>query len=122
MAESQFLSVIRIWAAVAWADGVIADAESAALSRLIQGADLSDDERATAMGWLASRVELDTANIASLSDDARKGVYRAAARMAAVDLDVAETELAFLVRLRAALGISEDVAREVESAIPGLAK
>ena len=35
MAESQFLSVIRVWASMAWADGVIHDAEAQALRRLM---------------------------------------------------------------------------------------
>lgn len=122
MAESQYLSVIRIWAAVAWADGVIADAEAAAMKRLIKSADLTDEQRETAMGWLTEKVELDTENIADLSDEARKGIYRAAARLAAVDLDVAEEERNFLGRLREGLGLDDDTVAEIESSIPALSK
>jgi len=39
MAESQILSVIRMWAAVAWADGVMSETEAESLSRLIRHAD-----------------------------------------------------------------------------------
>ena len=46
MAESQILSVIRVWAAVAWADGVLAEAEAEGLRRLIRTAELTADERA----------------------------------------------------------------------------
>jgi uncharacterized membrane protein YebE (DUF533 family) len=120
MAESQYLSVIRIWAALAWADGVIADAEAAAMKRLIESADLTDEERASALGWLDEKVELDTTGIASLSEEARHGIYRAAARLAAVDLEVAEEELHFLARLQEGLDLDDDTARELEKGVPAL--
>lgn len=115
--ESQYLSVIRVWAALAWADGVIADAERAALKRLIGIAELSDDERAVALGWLDSRVELDTGNIASLSDAAKSGLYRAAVRLAGVDDDVAPEETSYLERLRDGLGLDAEVAAEIEKSL-----
>lgn len=117
---SQYLSVIRIWAATAWADGVIADAEAAAMRRLIESADLTDDERATAQGWLENEVELDTAELGELSDDARQGIYRAALRLAAVDLDVDEAERMFLERLRTALEIDEDTAKSIHDSVPAM--
>ena len=120
MAESQFLSVIRVWAALAWADDKIADAEADAMKRLISSAELTDDERTTAMGWLDEKVDLDTANIKGLKDEARRGIYRAAARLAAVDLDIADAERTFLTRLREGLEISEDDAKEIEANIPGM--
>ena len=45
MAETQILSVIRVWAAVAWADGVLAEAEADGMRRLIRSADLTPEER-----------------------------------------------------------------------------
>lgn len=122
MGESQYLSVIRIWAALAWADGVIADAEAAAMRRLIDSADLTDEEREEALAWLEEKVELDTANIAGLSMDARHGIYRAAGRLAAVDLEVADEERSFLERLRTGLDIDEETARELEKGVPALDK
>jgi uncharacterized membrane protein YebE (DUF533 family) len=120
MAESQYLSVIRIWAALAWADGVIADSEAAAMRRLIESADLSDAERTSALAWLEEKVELDTAAMASLSEEAKHGIYRAAARLAAVDLEVAEEELDFLGRLQEGLGLDQVTAEELEKGIPAL--
>ena len=120
MAESQFLSVIRVWAALAWADDVIADAEADAMKRLISSAELTEDERTTAMGWLEEKVDLDTANIKGLKDEARRGIYRAAARLAAVDLEIAAEERTFLTRLREGLEISETDAKEIEANIPGM--
>lgn len=121
MGESQYLSVIRIWAAVAWADGVIADAEAAAMKRLIESADLTDDERDTALSWLEEKVSLDTANIEGLSEEARHGIYRAAVRLAAVDLEIAADERDFLATLRSGLNISEDDAKDLEKGVPAMA-
>jgi uncharacterized membrane protein YebE (DUF533 family) len=120
MAESQFLSVIRVWASMAWADGVIHDAEAQALRRLIGAAELEDDERAAALRFLETRVDLDTAGIEGLSEDARRGIYRAACRMAAVDRDVAPAERSMLDKLRGHLGLGDEVARDIEAGIPGL--
>jgi uncharacterized membrane protein YebE (DUF533 family) len=117
---TDYLSVIRIWAATAWADGVIAEAEAAAMKRLIEAADLDASERETALGWLDAPVELDGIDLEGLSDEARSGIYRAAARLAAVDLDVAESERAFLGRLREALALDEATAREIEKSVPGM--
>ena len=122
MGESQYLSVIRIWAALAWADDKIVDAEAAAMKRLVESADLTAEERKTALGWLDTKVELDTAGIAGLSDDARQGIYRAAGRLAAVDLEIADEERAFLDRLRDGLKIDEETARELEKGVPMLTK
>jgi uncharacterized membrane protein YebE (DUF533 family) len=121
MAESQFLSVIRVWAAMAWADGAIAEPEAQALRRLIGAAELDDAERAAAYRFLDQRVELDTAGVEVLSEDARRGIYRAACRMAAVDRAIAPAERALLEKLRAHLGLGEGVARDIEAGIPGLA-
>lgn len=120
MGESQYLSVIRMWAALAWADGVIVDSEAAAMKRLVESADLTDEERETALGWLDKKVELDTTNTSGLSEEARHGIYRAALRLAGVDLDFAEEELQFLDRLRGALEISESTAADLEKSVPGL--
>jgi len=119
MGESQFISVIRIWAAMAWVDGVVKPAEATAIRRLIDAADLTPEERAEVVTFLDQPVELDTSNIAGLADDARRGIYRAACRMAAVDREIAEVERGFLDRLRDGLGLSAELAREIEVGIVG---
>lgn len=120
MAESQFLTLIRTWAAVAWADGKIADAEREALKRLIDGAELTSADRDLANSFLTTRIDLSEVGVDGLSPDARRGIYKAACRMAAVDREVAASERDILVRLRAALGISADDAGEIEASIPGV--
>ena len=120
MAESQFLTLIRTWAAVAWADGKIADPEREALKRLIDGAELTSADRDLANSFLTTRIDLSEVGVDGLSPDARRGIYKAACRMAAVDREVAASERDILVRLRDALGISTDDAGEIEASIPGV--
>ena len=111
MADSPILTLIRTWAAVAWADGKIADAEGEALKRLIDGAELTAADREAAHG---------DGGLDGLAPDSRRGIYKAACRMAAVDREVAASERALLVRLRDALGIGVEDAREIEATIPGV--
>ena len=120
MAESQILSVIRMWAAVAWADGMMSETEADSLGRLIRTADLTDDERAGARAFLASRTELPETYLINLTPEARRGVYRAACRMAVVDHVFSVTERALLDRLRKLLSLPGDVAQELEAEVPGL--
>lgn len=120
MAESQILSVIRVWAAVAWADGVMSETEAESLGRLIRHADLTEDERAGAREFIATRTELPETYLTNLTPDARRGVYRAACRLAVVDHVFSATERALLDRLRNVLGIAVDLAQQIEAEVPGL--
>lgn len=115
--ESQYLAVIRIWAALAWADGVIQDSEREAITKLIYVAKLSEEEREIANGLLDSKVELSTDSISDLSEPARDGIYRAALRMAMVDLDMADEEVVMLKRLRDGFGISDEKAAAIEAGL-----
>ncbi len=116
-AESRHLAVIRVWAALAWADGVIQESERHAISKLISVAQLSEAERNEAKSYLDSKVELQTESISGLSMAAREGIYRAALRLAMVDLDVADAETAMLKRLRDGLSISDETAATIEKSI-----
>jgi uncharacterized membrane protein YebE (DUF533 family) len=120
MAESQILTVIRVWAAVAWADGVLAESEAEGMRRLIRGAELTADERTQAMETLEGEVKLPAAYLTNLSGEARQGIYRAACRMAIVDHVLHENERAVLDKLRGLLGVPEDLAKEIEAELPEL--
>ena len=120
MAESQILSVIRMWAAVAWADGVMSETETESLSRLIRTADLTDSERAAARTFIETRTGLPETYLTNLSPEARRGVYRAACRMAVVDHVFSVTERALLDRMRNLLGVPTDIAEEIEADVPGI--
>ena len=120
MAESQILSVIRVWAAVAWADGMLAEAEAEGMRRLVRSADLTNDERKAATAFLDQRVELPDLYLKNLNPESRRGIYRAACRMAVVDHVFAKAERKMLDRLQGMLGIPLDIAQEIEADIPGM--
>jgi len=120
MAESQILSVIRVWAAVAWADGVLAEAEAEGLRRLIRSADLRDDERTAALTFLDEKVELPDLYMKNLNPESRRGIYRAACRMAVVDHVFAHSERTMLDKLQGILAIPHDIAQEIEADVPGI--
>jgi uncharacterized membrane protein YebE (DUF533 family) len=120
MSETQIMTVIRVWAAIAWADGVLAEAEAEGLRRLISTAELTTDERQEAMKYLSDRTELPEAYLSTLKPEARRGIYRAACRMAVVDHVFAAAERKLLDRLRDILGIPAEAAHEIEADVPGL--
>lgn len=120
MAESQILSVIRVWAAVAWADGLLAEAEADGLRKLIRSADLTNEERSAAKTFIDTRVELPDVYLQNLNPESRRGIYRAACRMAVIDHVFAYAERRMLDRLQGMLGIPQDIAREIEADIPGV--
>ena len=55
-----------------------------------------------------------------MSEDAKKGVYRAACRIAMVDDELADNERAMLDQLRERLALSSEAAKQIEYAVPGL--
>lgn len=120
MAESQILSVIRMWAAVAWADGMMSETELESLTRLIRTADLTDDERTAAGAFLETNTGLPETYLTNLSPEARRGVYRAACRMAVVDHVFSVTERALLDRMAKLLGVPGEIAEEIEADVPGV--
>jgi uncharacterized membrane protein YebE (DUF533 family) len=120
MAESQIVSVIRVWAAVAWADSVLAEAEAEGLRRLIRNAELTAGERTDATKLLDAKVELPQLYLQNVNAEARRGIYRAACRMAIVDHVFAHAERKMLDRLQTMLGIPKEIAHEIEADVPGL--
>jgi uncharacterized tellurite resistance protein B-like protein len=119
-AESQILDVIRVWAAIAWADGELQAPEAEGLRRLVRNADLTDEERAAASKFLAEPVAMPETYLTSLTPIERRGVYRAGCKVAVVDHVLTLTERRVLDRLRELLGIPEEDAKEIEEGIPGL--
>jgi uncharacterized tellurite resistance protein B-like protein len=117
MAENPYVSVIKVWAAMVWADDVVTPHEAKAMRRLISSSDLTDTEKATAFGFLEKKVELDTTALAHLPAAEREGVYRAAVQLSAVDDDIADSEIDFLERLRDGLGLDEETAERIEDSV-----
>lgn len=119
MAESQTLTVIRLWAAIAWADGKIADRERESLRRLIELAELSPEEMALATALMTEGAQLPS-EIAQMTEEAKRGVYRAACKIAMVDDELADAERVLLDQLRDKLQLSSDAAKQIEYAVPGV--
>jgi uncharacterized membrane protein YebE (DUF533 family) len=120
MAESEILTVIRLWAAIAWADGVLAEAEASGLRRLIRSADLTPNERDGATLLLEREVAMPDAYLAELDADARRGIYRAACKLAVVDHDFSDAERKLLHKLRVILDIPDATADQIEADVPGV--
>lgn len=120
MAESQILSVIRMWAAIAWADGDLAEPEADGLRRLIKTADLTPAERTAAEQMIQRKVVLAERDFSELDPAARYGIYRAACKMAVVDHVFAVTERQMLDKMRTLLGLTDEVASHIESGVPGI--
>ena len=118
--ESQILSVIRVWAAVAWADGLLAEAEAEGMRKLIRNAELTPDERQAATKLLDKKVHLPDVYLQNLNPESRRGIYRAACRMAVVDHVFAHAERKMLDKLQLLLGIPKEIAVEIEADVPGL--
>jgi hypothetical protein len=109
------LPIIRIWAAAAWADGVLHPAEAAALRRLIDAeGELGAEERKAALRLLEAAPDLDAAGLRGLRRESREGAYRAALAIVRLDRKVTEEETAFLARLRAAIDLDEVTLRRIE--------
>jgi hypothetical protein len=117
MAENPYLAVIRVWAALVWADDVVTKPEALAMRRLIASADLTEGEREQALGYLEEKVELDTTGLSDLPSEEREGIYRAAVKLSAIDNDIADSEIDFLERLRVGLGLDEATAERIEDSI-----
>ncbi len=117
MADNPYLSVIRVWAALVWADDVVTKPEAGAMRRLIASADLTDAEKEQALGYLDEKVELDTTGLADLPAEEREGIYRAAVKLSAIDNDIADSEIDFLERLRVGLGLDEAKAESIEDSV-----
>lgn len=110
--------MLRLLAAVSWSDGTLDEREAANLNRLINSAELDDDERSEALGWLQGAAELGSVDIGSLSPNQRLATYQAAVRIALTDQRLDDAERSFLDRVRDALGIDAEQASEIEAEMP----
>jgi uncharacterized membrane protein YebE (DUF533 family) len=115
--ESQYLLVIKVWAALVWADGMVSKPEADAMRRLIAGSELSESDREVALGFLDVEVKLDTSGLETLDAPAREGIYRAAVKLSAIDDDITDSEIDFLTRLRKGLALDDSTAERIEDSV-----
>ena len=115
MNDKTFLSVFRIWASCAWADGVLDFRESASLENLVtRNREISDLARRTAISWIDQAPEFNDVDVRDLSESARWKVYEAAFALAVIDETVTEEERHILDRIITMLELDEDKARVKE--------
>ena len=105
---------LKVWVATAWADGTIAAAERDALRRLIGYAAVSAEYRSEALTWLDAPIELEVGDLHELSLVRRQFIYRIAAALTKIDLEVDPTEQTLLDRLRVALELEPGEIAELE--------
>ena len=114
--SQESLEVAKIWAACAWADGEMHPKEAEALQRLVDASDdLSGEDRTVALGYITAAPDADLGAIASLSEAARQGVYRAARGIVKLDRVIDPKEEELLARLRAQLKLDEATLRAIEA-------
>jgi uncharacterized membrane protein YebE (DUF533 family) len=104
---NHLLTAVKVWAAAAWADGVIVESEAMTMKAIIEVARLSDAEKATARGWIDRKVTLEDVELDKIPASERVHIYSVACGMVAFDKDVAAAERGFLDRLGKALAISD---------------
>jgi uncharacterized membrane protein YebE (DUF533 family) len=109
MNESKhLLTAIKTWAAVAWADGKLVEAERVTMKALIATARLTDAERTIAAAYLDEPVKLSDLALERIPPGERLHIYSVACGVSAMDQDIAKAERVFLDRLAAALELSPD--------------
>jgi uncharacterized membrane protein YebE (DUF533 family) len=114
--NNHLLTAVKLWAAAAWADGVVVEAEAMTMRAIIAAAKLTEQERALASTWLEVKVSLEDVGLAKIPRDERLHIYSVACGVAAMDQDVAAAERAFLDRLGKALQLDDADARKARTA------
>ncbi|MCC6995567.1 MAG: TerB family tellurite resistance protein [Deltaproteobacteria bacterium] len=118
MDDDARLEVIKIWAAMVWADGKVVPAERASLGRLVSSVPALDARtRARALDWLDHPVELAPGTLEGLSIDARTEIYRAAVALAGLDGEVHAAERRLLLRLAERLELGADTTSRIEAGV-----
>src|SRR5262245_31933817 len=109
------LTIVRLWAAAAWADGFLHPAEEAALRRLIEAStELGEPERQHAMGLLTGPPGVKVEEVQKLDATSREGVYRAVLGIIRLDGKVTGEEQEWVARLRDRLGLDAAVLARIE--------
>ena len=108
MSDRDYLmTAIKVWAAAAWADGVIVESEAMTMRAIIAVAKISEEQRQVALGWLDTKVSLEDVELPNIPQAERAHIYSVACGMVAFDQDVAGAERAFVDRLGKALALSD---------------
>jgi uncharacterized tellurite resistance protein B-like protein len=102
------MDVFRALAAIAWADGAVAEAEANALRSAARAAKLGPADLARVDAMLASRVDLADLGPLRLERDEAELLFALACMMSAADGTVADGERAAVARLGDLLGLDAE--------------
>ena len=113
----EMLTILRMWAGAAWADGELHPSEEAALRRLIDASEeeLGKDGKATALALLSAPPVVKPEEVGKLASASREGVYRAALGIVRLDGKVTGDEEAWVVRLRERLNLDPAVLAKIDA-------
>ena len=110
------MTIVRFWAAAAWADGKLHPAEEAALRRLIDASDdLGVDGRRQALALLGGPPDVSVDEVRTLPAVSREGVYRAVLGIVRLDGQVTPDEEEWIGRLRARLDLDAATLARIEA-------
>jgi uncharacterized membrane protein YebE (DUF533 family) len=114
--SKHLLTAIKAWAAVAWADGKIVEAERMTMTAIIGLAKINDADRKIAMAWLDEPVKLEDLALDRIPNTERIHIYSVACGVAAMDKDIAQAERTFLEKLATALSLDAAEAQQARKA------
>ncbi|GAC1351691.1 MAG: hypothetical protein NVS3B20_03620 [Polyangiales bacterium] len=120
--HDQNVAIIKGLVAVAWADGVFAEAEKQALDGLLAAFGASDEEASELRAYAETPRALSDVPLSDLSADDRRMLMSHAVLLTFVDGEQAATEKEFLIRLAKHLRISQEEADAIAQASAERAK
>lgn len=104
--NKHLLTAVKTWAAVAWADGKLVEAERTTMRAIILASKLTDQERTIAATYLDEPVKLADLELDRVPPAERIHIFSVACGVSAMDKDIASAERVFLDKLATALGLS----------------
>ena len=101
-------ALVRSLIAVAWADGKIAEEETALIDSLIESFDANEEETKDLREFAATKRTLDDVPFDELDDGSKRRLLQLAVMVAYVDGKQDETEKSLIDDLASKLGISDE--------------
>ncbi len=124
MKSNLSLFIIKLWAAIAWADTSLSASRRKALKKLIERAvSLSPTENQTAQSYLKQTIDIppsgtELAELPKLAADVKKDIYICALQLARLDSTPSLNGEAALKKLRTWLQLDEVSLMQVNAMLP----
>jgi uncharacterized membrane protein YebE (DUF533 family) len=120
--HEQNMAIVKSLVSVAWADGVLADAEKEMVESLIAAFEATDDEAKQIRAYAAEKKTLDDIPLGDLSADDRRVLLQHAVLLTFVDGEQAASEREFIDALCKRLRIPDDEAQAIVSSAEARSK